>query len=75
MRKKCERDLCDQLKYLLKELEPWEQKLLLLNRKAKMKMRKEHESYVEEVEKEEVCLVKLHDAFGHYPYITGIYGF
>jgi hypothetical protein len=56
-RKKCEKELHERLQYLLKELEPWEQKLIQINRKAKIKMRKEQESYVEEVEPREVCAI------------------
>ncbi len=36
--------------FLLNELEPWEPKLLLANKRAKIRLRKEHESYVEEPE-------------------------
>ncbi|ELU05585.1 hypothetical protein CAPTEDRAFT_222182 [Capitella teleta] len=53
-RKKCEKELYESLERLLKELEPWEQKLIAINRKAKIKMRKEQEMYVEEVVEKEV---------------------
>ena len=33
---------------LLAELEPYEQKLIQLNKKMKIKLRKEHENYIEE---------------------------
>lgn len=36
--------------YLLSELEPWEAKLQQANKRAKVRLRKEHESYVEEPE-------------------------
>ena len=53
-RKKDVVELHERLCYLLKELEPWDQKLIQVNKKAKIKLRREHESYVEETEKEEV---------------------
>ena len=46
-RKRCEQELYDRLLYLLKELEPWEQKLLQAHKKARLKMRKEQENYKE----------------------------
>ena len=49
-RKRYEKELHDRLEYLLTELEPWEQKLLQANKRAKIRLRKEHESYVEEPE-------------------------
>ena len=49
-RKRCEKELHDRLEYLLTELEPWEQKLLQANKRAKIRLRKQHESYVEEPE-------------------------
>ena len=49
-RRRCEKELHDRLVYLLSELEPWEQKLQQANKKAKIRLRKEHESYVEEPE-------------------------
>ena len=51
-------DLYERLRYVLSELEPWEQKLMAANKKARLKIRKEKETYVEEPPKEEVC-VKL----------------
>ena len=56
-RKRCVTELFDRLVYLLKELEPWESKLIQANRKARMKMRKEHESYREEPEEKEVIII------------------
>lgn len=53
-RKRKEVELYDRLCYLLKELEPWEQKLIQANKKAKIKLRREHENYVPEPEIEEV---------------------
>ena len=47
-RKKCVKELHERLIYLIKELEPWEQKLIAAHKKARIKMRKEHEAYVEE---------------------------
>jgi len=44
----CEVALHDRLSCLLAELEPYEQKLIQLNKKMKIKLRKEHENYVEE---------------------------
>ena len=44
----CEVELHEHLSNLLAELEPYEQKLIQLNRKMKIKLRKEHENYVEE---------------------------
>lgn len=49
-RKRCERELHDRLELLLKELEPWEQKLIAAQRKARIKMRREMQNYVEKVE-------------------------
>ncbi|XP_074660494.1 uncharacterized protein LOC141912956 [Tubulanus polymorphus] len=48
----CVEELHDRLAYLLKELEPWEQKLLLANRRMKRKMKKEMEDWKEEPEQE-----------------------
>ena len=62
----CEMDLHQRLSYLLAEMEPYEQKLIQLNRKMKIKLRKEHENYVEEppdkqqVNKLTVCLYWAH---------------
>ena len=53
-RKKCEKDLRARLLFLLKELEPWEHKLLSAHRRAKLRMKKEKETYVEEPEREHV---------------------
>ncbi|KAL5007744.1 hypothetical protein ScPMuIL_016550 [Solemya velum] len=47
-RKKCVSDLYARLEYLLKELEPWETKLVQAAKKARIKLRKEKESYKEE---------------------------
>ena len=47
-RKRCEAELYQRLTYLLKELEPWEQKLVAANKRAKIKVRKEQENYKEE---------------------------
>jgi len=44
----CELELHDHLSCLLAELEPYEQKLIQLNKKMKIKLRKEHENYVDE---------------------------
>jgi len=44
----CELELHERLTSLLTELEPYEQKLIQLNKKMKIKLRKEHENYVEE---------------------------
>ena len=41
-------ELHERLSCLLAELEPYEQKLIQLNKKMKIKLRKEHENYVEE---------------------------
>ena len=49
-RKKCVKELRERLLYLIKELDPWEQKLLAAHKKARIKLRKEHEAYVEEPE-------------------------
>ena len=49
-RKRCVADLYARLDYLLKELEPWEGKLLQATKKAKLKLRKEQDDYVEEPE-------------------------
>ncbi len=48
--KRCEKELYGRLAFLLSELEPWEGRLLQANKKAKLRVRKEHESYVEEPE-------------------------
>ena len=53
-RKKCEKDLLSRLLFLVKELEPWEHKLMSANRRAKLRMKKEKENYVEEKEREQV---------------------
>ena len=53
-RKRCVSELYERLTYLLKELEPWESKLVAANKKARIKLRKEKESYVEEPEPQ-VC--------------------
>ena len=53
-RKRCVGELHDKLLYLLKELEPWEAKLSQAFKKAMIKMRKEHEAYVEEPEPKDV---------------------
>ncbi|KAK6190914.1 hypothetical protein SNE40_002680 [Patella caerulea] len=47
-RKKCIVDLHDRLAFLLNELEPWESKLNAAMRKARVKIRREFEDYVEE---------------------------
>ncbi|XP_060068222.1 mucin-2-like [Ylistrum balloti] len=52
-RKRCVVDLHGRLLFLLKELEPWEQKLIQATRKARIKMHKEQTSYVEEPQQEE----------------------
>jgi len=44
----CEWELHERLSSLLAELEPYEPKLIQLNKKMKIKLRKEHENYVEE---------------------------
>jgi len=44
----CEMELHERLSCLLAELEPYEQKLIQLNKKMKIKLRKEHENYTEE---------------------------
>ena len=44
----CEVELHEHLSCLLAELEPHEQKLMQLNKRMKIKLRKEHENYVEE---------------------------
>jgi len=44
----CEMELHERLSCLLAELEPYEQKLVQLNKKMKIKLRKEHENYAEE---------------------------
>jgi len=44
----CEVELHEHLSCLLAELEPYDQKLIQLNKKMKIKLRKEHENYVEE---------------------------
>ena len=41
-------ELHEHLSCLLAELEPYDQKLIQLNKKMKIKLRKEHENYVEE---------------------------
>ena len=43
-------DLLQRLEGLLKELDPWEMKLQQANKKARMKMLKELETYTEEPE-------------------------
>ena len=48
-RKKCVVQLHNRLVYLLKELEPWEQKLMQATKKARLKMKKEYEYYDEKV--------------------------
>ncbi|XP_067654927.1 uncharacterized bromodomain-containing protein 10-like [Haliotis asinina] len=54
-RKRCEVDLHARLMYLLKELEPWETKLLQARRKARVKIRKELDEFKEEeVKKQDV---------------------
>jgi len=52
----CVAELRNRLQYLLQELEPWEQKLNSLRKKAIVKMKKEQDSYVEEPEKEEASI-------------------
>ncbi|XP_033751211.1 uncharacterized protein LOC117335368 [Pecten maximus] len=52
-RKRCVVDLHGRLLFLLKELEPWEQKLTLATRKARLKMHKEHTSFVEEKQEDD----------------------
>jgi len=44
----CEMELHERLSCLLAEIEPYEQKLIQLNKKMKIKLRKEHENYVEQ---------------------------
>ncbi|XP_052065701.1 uncharacterized protein KIAA2026-like [Mytilus californianus] len=46
-RKRCVVQLHNRLCYLLKELEPWEQKLIQATKKARLKMKKEYECYDE----------------------------
>ncbi|CAH1785567.1 unnamed protein product, partial [Owenia fusiformis] len=46
------KELHSRLHFLLVELEPWDQKLLQANKKARMKLRKEFEDYEEEVKPE-----------------------
>ncbi|CAC5417501.1 unnamed protein product [Mytilus coruscus] len=46
-RKRCVVQLHNRLCYLLKELEPWEQKLIQAIKKARFKMKKEYECYDE----------------------------
>ena len=48
-----EAELYDRLEFLLKELEPWESKLIQANRRMRLKMKKEKNSYTELVVK--VC--------------------
>ena len=45
-------ELYNRLKFLLEELEPWDQKLSQANRKARLKIKKELETYEEEPEPE-----------------------
>ncbi|XP_069132417.1 uncharacterized bromodomain-containing protein 10-like [Argopecten irradians] len=52
-RKRCVVDLHGRLLFLLKELEPWEQKLIQATRKARLKMHKEHTTFVEEKPEDE----------------------
>ncbi|XP_036365905.1 uncharacterized protein KIAA2026-like isoform X3 [Octopus sinensis] len=47
-RKRCVIELHSRLNYLLKELEPWEAKLIQANRRARRKMKREQESFKEE---------------------------
>ena len=47
-RKRCVIELHERLLFLLNELEPWETKLCQATRRARVKMRKEYESYKEE---------------------------
>jgi hypothetical protein len=54
-------DLHNRLIYLLQELEPWEQKLAALQKKALIKMKKEQETYIEEPDQEEVCVLQIFD--------------
>jgi len=56
----CEIQLHERLSCLLAELEPYEQKLLQLNKKMKIKLRKEHENYVEEPpDKQQVIMLMI----------------
>lgn len=52
--KKCVTELHARLTYLLKELEPWEAKLIQANQKARRKMKREQETYKEEMPKKEL---------------------
>ena len=49
-RKRCVVLLYNRLSYLLKELEPWEAKLTQATKRARIKLRKEVEDYVEKEE-------------------------
>ena len=52
-------ELVERLSGLLTELEPFEQKLIQLCKKMKIKMRKEQEHYLEEPpDKEQVCILR-----------------
>lgn len=50
-RKQCEIELHQRLAFLLKELEPWEQKLVQAVRRARIKLRREFDDYKEEAPK------------------------
>ncbi|XP_064601292.1 uncharacterized bromodomain-containing protein 10-like [Liolophura sinensis] len=50
VRKKCVTELYDRLVFLLKELEPWESKLVQATKRARAKLRKEKQDYVDEEE-------------------------
>ena len=56
-RKGCDVDLHERFFCLLKELEPFEQRLIQVNKKKKIQMRKEHENYREQPE--QVCYSNL----------------
>ncbi|XP_064634426.1 uncharacterized protein LOC135492146 isoform X2 [Lineus longissimus] len=55
-RKKCVGELHERLVYLLKELDPWENKLIQANRKMRERVKKEVDEYEEPEEPEEITI-------------------
>ena len=53
-RKRCVVELHKRLLFLQKELEPWEHKLQQATKRARIKLKKEQETYKEVTEKEKV---------------------
>jgi len=67
-------ELHERMSCLLAELEPYEQKLIQLNKKMKIKLRKEHENYVEEPpDKQQVSMMYYYYYYYYYCCLSSAY--